>query len=345
MKLEDLQKQLDEVYESPTLKLIKDLEKNRSYILATSSFGEMLESKKVEVEKLISSSSFQDMFKSSTDYINFTSPILNSLQQNSLQDLQNSISISYEPYLKPQVSETLKALAESQLKLSGYANIGNTKIDDYLGSSIKSALESIIVNENLLDSAKKLSSSLGQIDTNMFRDTISKLEEERKLLEVKPYQFHESMNIEIPKNPICDVIEQNEKIISHMDLQNKSLIEIGKYLATQNEKLDQQNNITEQQIKANDKSSKKALWIAIISIVISIVVSMGSIYVSYDVYNKEEISNNVQYEELLKKIDGSNDIIEQNDLLRQLLQEVKTQNKLLVNKNQELSKVQKSKSE
>lgn len=340
MKLEELQKQLDEVYESPTFKAIKELEKDKKSFLVTSSISEMAKMKKDELEKLISDTSFQNAFKTAQDYKKYTSPILESLQTNNFQELQESLSKSYESLLKPQISETWKTLAESQAKLSDYANIGTFKIDDSLGSSIKSALEGIKANEDLLGDTKKLNSAFGQLDTTRFRETISEFEEERKLLETQPYHFQGLPTIEIPKNPLFDVIEQNEKIINHMDLQNKSLLEIGKYLANQNDKLDQQNNITEQQIKENDKSSKKALHIAIISILISIFASIGAIYVSYDIYNKEDISNNAQHEELLQKIDTTNNMTEQNELLKQLLQEIKTQNKLLLNQQKEFAIIQ-----
>lgn len=93
-------------------------------------------------------------------------------------------------------------------------------------------------------------------------------------------------------------------------------------------------------VEENDKSSKKALHIAISSILISIFASMGAIYVSYDIYNKEDISNNTQHEELLQKIDTTNNMIEQNELLKQLLQEIKTQNKLLLNQQKEFAIIQ-----
>lgn len=332
MKLEDLQKQLDEVYESPIFKSIKELEKDKKSILATSTIAEIAKMQKHELEKLIGDTSFQNAFKSVQDYTKYTSPILDSLQNNNFQELQDSIAKNYEPFLKPQISETLKTLAESQMKLSDYANIGKFNIDDYLGTSVQSALENIKVNENLLDSSKVLNSVFGQIDTNIFKDKINDFEEQRKLLETKPYHFHELPNIEIPKNPIFDVIEQNEKIIGHLDLQNKSLNEIAKYLANQNEKLDTQNNITEQQIKENDKSAKKALWIAVSSIVISII---ATVIVSYDIYDREDISDNKQHQELLQSINRIDDTTEQNGLLKELLQEVKIQNKKLdINKKE-----------
>jgi hypothetical protein len=338
VKLEELQKQLDEVYESPTFKAIKELEEDRKSILATSSIAEIAKTQQHELEKLIGNSSLQNAFKSVQDYEKYTSPILDSLHKNNFQALHDSLSKSYESLLKPQISETFKTLTESQMKLSDYANIGNLSIDEYLGTSVKSALENIKANESLLDSSKVLNSTFGQIDTNIFKEKINGFEEERKLLETKPYHFHELPNIEIPKNPIFDVIEQNEKIIAHLDLQNKSLNEIAKYLANENEKLDTHNSITEQQIKKNDVSAKKALWIAIISIIISIVATAGAIFTSYDIYNKEDISDNTQHKELVEKIEKSNDSSEQNKLLKELLQEVKIQNKLLLKQNDKINK-------
>lgn len=336
MKLEELQKQLDEVYKSPIFKAIKDFEEDKKTILATSSITDMAKMQMDDLEKLIGNTSLQNAFKSAQDYEKYTSPILNSLHKNDFQELHDSLSKSYESLLKPQISETFKTLTESQMKLSDYANIGKFNIDDYLGSSVKSALESIKSNESLLDSSKILNSTLGQIDTNIFKDRINDFEEQRKLLETKPYHFHEPLNIEIPKNPIFDVIEQNEKIINHLDLQNKSLNEIAKYLANQNEKLDTQNSITEKQIKENDKSAKKALWIAVSSVIISIIATFGAILVSYDIYHKEDISDNTQHKELLQSINRTDNIVEQNRLLKELLQEVKMQNKKLdINKKEE----------
>ncbi len=329
MKLEELQKQLDEVYQSPTFKAIKNLEEDRKSILATSSIAEMVKMQKNDLEKLIGDTSFQNAFKSVQDYEKYTSPILDSLQKNNFQELQDSLSKNYESLLKPQISETFKTLMESQMKLSGYANIGKFNIDDYLGSSVKSALESIKANESLFDSSKVLNSALGQIDTNIFKEKINSFEEQRKLLETKPYNFHELPNIEIPKNPIFDVIEQNERTNEYLNLQTQTLNEIADEMAKQTTEVRKQNSITEQQIKENDKSAKKALWIAVSSIVISIVATFGAIFVSYDIYNKEDVSDNIQHKELLQKMDNSNDFSKQNELLKELLQEFKIHNKLL----------------
>ncbi|KIM11527.1 MAG: hypothetical protein KU37_04810 [Sulfuricurvum sp. PC08-66] len=280
MKIEDLQKDLKEVFESPVLKIISEPEKNKRTFLATESLAEMISGKN--------------------------------------QEFENSI--------------VGKSLAELEMKLSGYASIGKLNIDDSLGIAMKSALESIKANEGLLNSSKVLNSALGQIDTNIFKERIFDLEEQRKLLEEKSYISQELMNFELPKNPIYDVIEQNTNIIDYLDLQNESLNEIAKYLANQNEKLDKQNNITEQQIKESEKSAKKALWIATISIFISIVATFGAIFVSYDVYKKEDISDNMQHKELLQTIDKSSDSSEQNRVLNELLKEIKNQNKLLDSK-------------
>lgn len=327
MKLEDLQKQLDEVYQSPTFKAIKELEEDRKSILATSSIAEMA---KMQMEELIGNTSLQNAFKSVQDYEKYTSPILDSLQKNNFQELQDSLSKSYESLLKPQISETFKTLTESHMKLSDYANIGNINIDDYLGTSVKSALESIKANENLFDSAKILNSALGQIDTNIFKETIGGFEEQRKLLKAKPYHLHEPLNVEIPKNPIFDVIEQNDRMNEYLNLQTQTLNKIAVEMAKQTTEVRRQNNITEQQIKENNKSAKKALWIAIISIFISILASIGAIYVSYDIYNKEDVSDNTQHKELLQKIDNTNNVSEGNRLLNELLQEVKIENKLVL---------------
>lgn len=327
MKLEDLQKQFDEVYQLPTFKAIKELEEDRKSILATSSIAEMAKMKIDELEKLIGNTSFQNAFKSVQDYEKYTSPISDSLQKNNFQELQDSLSKSYESLLKPQISETFKTLTESQMKLSDYANLGKFNVDDHLGTSVKSALGSIKANENLFDSAKILNSAFGQIDTDIFKEKISGLEEQRKLLEPKPYIFHEPLSFEIPKNPILDVIEQNDRMNEYLNLQTQTLNEIADEMAKQTTEVRKQNNITEQQIKENNKSAKKALWIAIISIFISILASIGAIYVSYDIYNKEDLSDNAEHKALLQKIDNTNNISEQNRLLNELLQEVKTENK------------------
>ena len=51
------------------------------------------------------------------------------------------------------------------------------------------------------------------------------------------------------------------------------------------------------------------MWIAIASIVISIIVSGVSVWATYDVYNRENISGNQDHVELLKTIKESSNTV------------------------------------
>jgi len=178
-------------------------------------------------------------------------------------------------------------------------------------------------------SSKALIEAMKKTETEMFQDKMEKLNAER--LEV-PRMMEPR---KIPKNPM---IQQNNQIIELLDLQNETLISVAKYISSQNEKLDTQNKIVEVEIKNNKKSAKQAFWTAIASIAIAILATIGAILVSYDIYKKEDKSNNMQHIELLQLI-NKNDKLDltkkQNEILNNILKAIERQSK----NNKKINKV------
>lgn len=336
IKLDKLKKEFDNTYKNPALKELKRLEKEKQKVLDGLAESHLPKSAISDLQNTLKSSAFQDAFKTIDDYRQYSNPLLGDIAKKDYQALQKELEKTYKPYLKKDISLTLESLSSAKDtfdKLTGSSLGGLGKY----GNDISTAMRSIAENKELLEPAKKLTSSLKSLESNIFADKMDSLNERRLDL----HRIHEP--IKIPKNPM---IEQNEKIIGQLDIQNEALTSIGTYISSQNEKLDRQNKIVEEEIKDNKESAKKAFWTAIASIFIAILATFGSIWVSYDVYNKEDTSNNLQYKELLQSIsknDKSDLTIKQTKVLNKILKAMEQQNNNSVKLHKKIDSIMENK--
>lgn len=313
----NIEDELKKAYESPLFNEVKKLEEDRKRILESALGSSSLEHSVNDMQKVLKSTGFQDAFKTVEDYKKYTQPILEDIEKNDYEALQKELVKSYEPFLKPDISTTLKSLGIAKDSLSRIAEQA-AGLNDY-SSSISQALKDIARNNDVMDASKRLTSSLRTLDTDMLHHKMDELDHRR--LEIKNLP-----SIDIPRNP---VVEQNKRIIEQLDIQNEALTSIGSYISSQNKKLDIQNEIVKEQIEENKSSANRALWIAVISVIISIISTFGAMWVSYDVYGKENKSNDLQHKEVIQQIkdnDTSNLSTKQIQVLNSIMRTLQQQN-------------------
>jgi hypothetical protein len=150
-------------------------------------------------------------------------------------------------------------------------------------------------------------------------------------------------------------VELLQSIMNYMSMQSENLSLQNDILSEQVEKIKIQNNQAEEQIteikkqnkfmqeqqEENRKSSKTALWTAIISIFLGVLVGIGSIYFSYLIYEWEDKSDNQNHNELLHSIEKSTKNNELSPLLQTQIKNSQTTNKLLKKLIEEQKKQQK----
>jgi len=133
-------------------------------------------------------------------------------------------------------------------------------------------------------------------------------------------------------------VELLQSIIEYMDTQSQNLSLQNEILSEQVENLKLQNNQAEEQIneikkqnelmqeqqEENRKSSKTALWTAIISIFLGAIVGVGGIYLSYLLYKWQDKSDNKNHFELLQSIQKTGS---SKDLAPLIQEQIKTSTK------------------
>ncbi len=328
IKLDKLKKEFDKKYQNSSLSELVKLEKEKKTILDSVGGLNVSEDAINHLQNTLASSAFKEVFKTANDYAKYTNPLLKEIKQKDYLSLQQQLDKSISPYIKTEVKRATEALDYVGKTLSELDKSTYHHADKYR-SDISSALKEVDINNNLLADAKSLTESMKKIETDMFQDKMDRLNERR--LEIP--KMMEPINI--PENLM---IKQNSQMIKLLDTQKETLISIGQYISSQNEKLDTQNKIVEQEIKNNKESAKQAFWTAIASIVIAILATFGAIFVSYNIYDKEDKSSNIQHTELLQSINKNNklDLIKkQTEVLNNILKAVEHQNinEKIINKN------------
>jgi len=334
IKLDKLKKELDKKYQNPVLLELKKLEKEKQNVL--DGFAGLNTSKNAisDLQTTLASSTFQGAFKTINDYAKYTNPLLDDIRKKDYVSLRKELNKSLTPYIKTEVERAMEALSYTEKSLLELSKGIYPDADKY-SRDISSALKNMGINNNLLEPAKSLTESMKKIETNMFQDKMEKLNAQR--LEI-PKMMEP---VQIPKNPM---INQNEQIIKLLDIQNETLVSVGKYISSQNEKLDTQNKIVEEEIGANKVAAKQAFWTAVISIFISIIATLGAIWISYDIYTKEDVSSNKQHAELLQSITRtkkSDTTQKQTNILNKILMAIESKNgKISKNLYDKLDKVE-----
>jgi len=299
---EKLKIKLDSAYDTLGLDTLKKFEDDRKLLVNTSISEfqtEAIQSKLTEIQDLVSSSSMQNLFDSKSDYLKYSESIMDTIENKHFKDLQEELSSTYESYLKTNISPAMDALkyVDNSIK-ELQKNDSYLDMNKYASSIASSLTFNTDVKDDLLQSAKELTSSSKKIETDMFVDKMNMLDTQRLAIP----------NIKIPKNPM---IGQNEKIIALLNTQSEALVSIGKYISSQNEKLDSQNEIIKEEIKDNKSSAKQAFRTAIWSIGIAILATLLGSWITYDVYKKTDKSDNENQKILLEHIDKAN-VVESN---------------------------------
>lgn len=335
IKLDKLKKELDNKYKNPVLGELKRLEEEKQKVLDSFLGHSPSKSAISDLEHTLESSTLQAAFKTASDYTKYTNPLLEDIRKKDYQSLQEELKKSFTPYIKTEAQRAIEALGYTEKSLSELTRNVYPQADKY-GADISTELKNMGINNNLLMSAKTLTESMKKIETDMFKD---KMEQQNiKRLEV-PRMID---TIKIPENPM---IKQNTQIIELLDIQNETLVSVGQYISSQNEKLDTQNKIVEVEIKDNKKAAKQAFWTAVVSIVIAIAATTWAGWASYDIYSKEDKSSNIQHKELLKLIKNSGEldlIKEQTVILGKMFKaiELKSSSSEKIYKNSKKNKVE-----
>lgn len=370
--INSLTEQLSSIYENNlALNSLKRFEEDRKSLLdlASSSWQEpMIQEKIADMASALGMSAIQDAFKTHADYELYANPILSSIHTNNYNSLQKAMTKATEPWLSNNYMQAVKATDLFSDTIKNVADMG--VLHDIQPYSTKLAETMLLFNdqENMLSASKNLVGLASLIENDAFKakfesplgETSKKLSEvmnelgtttkfESPILKLsnasegfnKPFDainFSERVldlpRIELPRIENSPIYKQNEKLIEKSDKQVTLLKDMSKYMASQTEKLEFQNEITSQQIKANNSSAKVAFWTAIFSIAVAVIFSIAGIGLTYYVFQEEDKSDNKNHTELMKSIEANNN----NKILSELVLQLKEENKNTILTNKELSK-------
>jgi len=233
-----LREQLDSLSNSPIIKAIKDFENSVNKILNITKIS-TLGQEAIKLQKSMNNDYFKSIFKSQEEYKKLMNSINDALSIKDLSKLKKVIPLNYEKIIQPSYMDSINKYKKI------YKVLNPANLEKICGIDIK-----------------ELNSQISSLNTDLFKSSLDVLNKEREnITNVTPVK-NESTKIKFLKNPIFDVIEQNEKIIKHLDLIGKTLNQALSYIQTQN-------LLTQQQIDENRKSSRQAFWVALFSILIT----------------------------------------------------------------------------
>jgi len=174
-------------------------------------------------------------------------------------------------------------------------------------------------------------------------------------INIPKIELPEIPHFEPPRPEDSPHYKQNEKILKNSEEQIALLNEVSVYMSAQSEKLEFLNQITSQQVEdnkeiaekqmeenkiaaekemaVNSKSSRNAMYVAMAGILLTLVVSVISIWATLYVYGLQDISDNKDHSEVMKVLKENN----LNGSISELVKQLKIQNQ---NTN-ELNKVKK----
>lgn len=298
MDINKLREQLESLSNSPIIKAIKDFENSVNKISNITKIS-TLEQEAIKLQKSMDNDYFKSIFKSQEEYKKLMNSINNALSSKDLSKLKKTIPFNYEKMIQSSYMDSINKYKKL------YEGLNTTNLEKIYGID-----------------TKELNSQISSLNTNLFKNSLDVLNKEREnITNVAPIKS-KSTKIEFPKNPIFDVVEQNEKIIKHLDLIGKTLNQTSSYIQTQN-------LLTQQQIDENRKSSRQAFWVALFSIFIAIMVALFNIWLS----KTSAIEINQHHKELLNALDSSNILKQQNEqskILEVIMYEIKSQNKTIL---------------
>ena len=295
MDINKLREQLESLSNSPIIKAIKDFENSVNKISNITKIS-TLEQEAIKLQKSMDNDYFKSIFKSQEEYKKLMNSVINALSSKDLSKLKKTVPFNYEKMIQSSYMDSINKYKKL------YEGLNTTNLEKVYGIDTKG-----------------LNSQISSLNTNLFKNSLDVLNKEREnITNVTPIKS-KLTKIEFPKNPIFDVIEQNEKIIKHLDLIGKTLNQTSSYIQTQN-------LLTQQQIDENRKSSRQAFWVALFSILIAIAVALFNIWLS----KTSAIEINQHHKELLNALDSSSILKQQNEqskILEVIMYEIKSQNK------------------
>jgi len=311
---------LKKAYDNPIFNAINKLHKDQQSLLssAVSQWNTpSLQEKIREYEKLLKEPCLAAAFATQQDYEKYTKPLLSLLKSKEYQTTKKTLE-SLKLRIKPEYSAVESAISQLQ-KTIDTQSVNSVlqkipKLSEYK-SSISKAMKSISKNQDLLASSKQLFIAGKGLANDSIQQRMNDYEAKNTRI-----MHREIPNIKIPVNPLVDL---NKQIIQVETLQNEMLKDVSEQMSLQNEYTDKeiqtleyQNEIANKQISDNKKSSRNAVWIAIASMIISIVVSGVNIWATYDVFSLEKEGNDKDNQKLIKAI---NHRTEQKQLVQELL--------------------------
>jgi hypothetical protein len=311
-ELDKLKTSLGEVYDTSLFQTMNSFEKDREELLKASidTFtSSTIQSAIKDMESVLGTPSMLDLFNNKDDYLNYTTPILDGMHNHNYEELQKALGVeSYEKYIKDDISHTFKSLGIVDDTLQRINETSAIDLEKYTASFTK-AFDDLTNNKNLLASSQSLLGMSEEINQDKFKYDMKR--------EIPQY-------ISSPKLPNIPnygkkIIEahgiQNsslERIVSHMEIQNKISEEQGKVnkLASDEqikalaEQVKQNKVSSEQQNKDTNKMIYISIFIAILGFGVAIWTNIVSTNKANEIYEKENISSNQQHKELLNRLDG-----------------------------------------
>ena len=314
-ELDKLKIALGGVYESSLFEGVNRFEKEREELLKASvdTFETLtVQSHIQDMEKALGSVSMQNTFNTKDDYWDYASPILDEIKNHDYDELQKSLKVDTEKYMKNDITQAFKSLNIVDDSLKKLNEASAIDLEKY-SSSLGKAFEDLSHNENLLESSQNLLSISEEINKDKFKYDMNKLHSRKlpqyvppshKLPNMPNYGKEIIESLEIQKESlsiiVCRMTEQNEisqKQVNLNKLSSKQQIEALEKQIKQNKvSTEQQNNDTKKMIKIT-------VFIAFISILIAMLTAVFSIKKADEIYDKENKSSKQQHSELLSQID------------------------------------------
>jgi len=341
--INSLTEQLSNLYTyDTTLGYLKHFEEERKAFMELSSLisswqEPTIQDKILDMEKTIASTYIQDAFKTHADYELYANPILSSIHDKNYNSLQEALKIATEPLLNNDYIQTIKATDLFSDAIDRAKSIGLTENIDSYTSKLSDSI-SQYENNNKLNAAQNILGLTSMIDTDIFQKEMKLIDNQsitnKILKEVEqadnykikePNYQNRMLDISLPHIPKYEdtimgkadkQLEVLERLSNYMIQQNKNL-EIQNDIATaQKNSLKEQNELIKDQVKETSKTSFIALGTAILSIIVS---SIITVYV----FLEEDKSDNKNHIEVKKILQANNN----NKILNDLLLELKEENK------------------
>lgn len=316
---------LEKAYENPAIKAYIKAEEDRRALIQASieRWNEpSLQTKMREYEELLKSPAYAMALESSDSIQGNIAKTIEAISGKNYEDAKKALE-DFNPKMNAAYAVAQSAMEQFRKTIENPSvqnSISQLENFGIYESGLAKAAASIANNEDMIKAAQ----SLNEIGKSIVNDSF-----QHRMNEHGAANFRRNFTAIPPssKNHLLEhnkqIIDQNDQLIETSKLQNDILNDMAEYMRLQNsytdqsvKELERQNQQIEDQIEqkeyeieANSEATKYTLWVAMASIVISIVVSGISIWATYDVYRSEDIAGNKDQIELLKAIKESSNTI------------------------------------